>query len=471
MGIAGLSHQTSKSPPLLQPAPAWIVIIGFVLFTTLACVVGLGKAANLAFPVSALLIAIFLYFRYPILYIGFTWWLWFLTPLVRRLLDYQSGFTNPSPVLLAPVLATLVTLVTFLKLLPKSLHSVSFAYVLSILGIMYGYFVGLVKGSPTSATIGFLEWLSPILLSFHIFVHWKEYPYYRQNVTRVFLWCALITGVYGVIQYLIAPSWDQTWLIHVSPKQVFSSFGEPKPLGIRVWSTMHGPGVFAQVMMAVLLLLLSNISPLGLPATIFGYLSFLLSSVRSAWIGWVVGIVNLFTSLKPKLQIRLTLIIIIGSLCIVPLTTIEPFSSAIVPRLETLTNLTNDGSRKAREENYSRFLNYALTNLFGDGIGNNPGLLDSQILEVLINLGWFGLAFYGSGLFLLVFKLISASNIKMDSFASSSRAITVAMLCQIGFGSIFYGLPGVILWSFMGLGLAAQRYHKYSLLNKEQLLQ
>ena len=89
---------------IFQPAPAWTAILVFILLSGLLILVGAGTILNLAFPTGALIIAVFLYFRAPILYFGFLWWICFLSPLVRRLADYRSGFTDPSPILLTPFL-------------------------------------------------------------------------------------------------------------------------------------------------------------------------------------------------------------------------------------------------------------------------------------------------------------------------------------------------------------------------------
>jgi hypothetical protein len=442
----------------LQPAIAWNAILGFSAFSALCLLAGLGKILNLAFPAGALAVGVLLYFRYPILYVGFTWWMWFLSPLVRRLSDYRSGFTDPSPILLTPYLVTLIALITFLRFIPDSRRQGSLPFVLSSLGVFYGYLVGLIKASPVTVSIALLDCLSPVVFGCYLFVNWQDYPNYRQNIQRVFLWCALVAGIYGIVQYLVAPEWDRFWLKNVI-ETGSTSFGTPEPLGIRVWSTMHGPGVFAFVMMAALLLLLNNIEPLCLPATAVGYLSFLLSLVRSAWIGWFVGLLTLVPALKPKFQMRLILILLVAAVCVIPLTTIEPFAEVIGTRFQSLVDLKNDGSGLERQENYNKWLNYALTNFLGDGVGVTPGLLDSGIMEILISLGWFGSIFYGSGLLSLLFQLVQASKIRADPFASTARAIVVAMLCQIIGGSVMSGIPGMILWVFLSLGVAAEKYY------------
>jgi hypothetical protein len=96
--------------------------------------------------------------------------------------------------------------------------------------------VGLINNPPLAVARAFLEWLTPILFGFHLFIHWRHYPSYRQNIQRIFLWGVLVMGVYGVLQYLVAPEWDRFWLINVK------AFGSAEPLAIRVFSTVNSPG-------------------------------------------------------------------------------------------------------------------------------------------------------------------------------------------------------------------------------------
>ena len=96
-----------------------------------------------------------------------------------------------------------------------------------------------------------LEWICPVLFGFFLYSRWQNYPKLERLTKQIFLWCVLITGAYGVIQYLVLPEWDQVWLqktIEISENA--RAFGAPEPLKVRVWSTMNSPGVFAQVMMA-----------------------------------------------------------------------------------------------------------------------------------------------------------------------------------------------------------------------------
>lgn len=441
----------------LQPAQAWMAILGFIIFSALCSLAGLGKILNLAFPAGAFAVAIFLYVRYPVLYIGFTWWIWFITPLIRRLADYRSGFTDPSPILLTPYLVILVTLATLWQHLPKTHREGGLPFVLTFAGVFYGFLVGLIQASPVTVTIAFLEWLTPVLFGFHLFVNWRDYPSYSRTIQLTFVWAVLLTGAYGIFQYLVAPDWDRFWLI----KTEMASAGTPVPLGIRVWSTMSGPGVFAIFMMAGLLLLFTNQGALRLPASTVGYISFLLSLVRSAWVGWFMGFLALVTSLKAKLQRRLIISILVMAVFVIPLTKVEPFSEVINARLQSLSNAEKDGSAQARSALFTDNIDKALTNFQGDGIGTAGKFSDNALLTILFSLGWFGTIFYMGGMLLLLFELFQASEMSFDSFACTARAIAFGVFVQLIFGSVMLEGPGVVLWGFLSTGIAARKYHQH----------
>jgi hypothetical protein len=144
-----LSNSSPKGSFLLglQPTQAWMAILGLVFFSVLCILAGAGSILRLAFPVGSLAVGIFLYVRYPILYIGFTWWMWFLTPLLRRLVDYRSGWDQQGLILLAPFLVTLITFATLLRHLPKSYRIGGLPFVLAFTGVFYAFLIGLIQTS------------------------------------------------------------------------------------------------------------------------------------------------------------------------------------------------------------------------------------------------------------------------------------------------------------------------------------
>ncbi|MDJ0772849.1 MAG: O-antigen ligase family protein [Mastigocoleus sp. MO_167.B18] len=480
------SHTPGNSQPQkkfsfgLEPPLAWAAIFSFILFTTVCTLAGVGSILRPGYVLFSFAVGILLYLRYPMLYISFTWWIWFITPFVSRVIDLKAGWDPSRFMLVSQFLVTLITLHTALKYLPKSLREGGLPFVLAFIAIFYGFLIGLIKApSVMIATRGLLDWLTPISFAFYLFINWRSYPEYRKNTQRTFLWGALIMGLYGMYQYLVAPDWDVFWLESTK----LNSMGSPEPLGLRVWSTMASPAPFASVMMAALILLFNNDNKdfFRLPATAAGYVAFLLTTVRTLWGGWFVAVVSFFGSLKSNLQIRLIITFLIMALCVLPLLTVEEFSEPIFDRFETFGNLENDNSAQIRQKIYEEGLNKALTDPLGNGIGNTyiinkKGLLeqlvvDSGFLDTFFTLGWFGVTFYLGGLLLLIYKIFQFTEVRFDSFMAAARGISTGMVCTLLGSSGMLGVPGMVMWGFFAMVLAGHKYHlaqRYSQFNHHQ---
>jgi hypothetical protein len=443
----------------LQPALAWTAILSLILISAV-CTLAAAKMMNLFFPAGCFAVGLLLYLRYPLLYISFTWWLWFLTPLIRRLVDYQSSFTEPSPILLSPLLVTFISGISFLKYFPQSIQRGGIPFILCFFSVFYSFLIGIIQNPIKGAVIDFLGWMAPLLFSFHLFVNWRKYPQYRQNTQRTFFWGVLVMGSYGVWQYLVAPEWDRFWLRNAS----VVSFGTPEPLGIRVWSTLNAPQAFAGVMVAGLLLLFSQKGSLRFPAAALGYLSFLLSLARSAWLSWIAGLLFFFPSLQSNLQMRLIITITIGLLFVIPLTTIEPFSTVINSRIESFSSTKTDGSYQDRTRGYNELIGLALSESMGKGLGytikhQSIGGRDSGILPLLFSFGWLGMIPYFGGILLLFFKILQSPEGKFDTFASVSRAIALGTFAQIPLNIVTTGIIGMVFWGFLGISIASHKYY------------
>lgn len=433
-----------------------LVIVSFFLVSILLSAAGAGSAVTLAFPAAAVSLGLFLYFREPLLYNGFVWWMWFLSPFIRRLADWKSGFTDPSLILLSPYLVSLITIITFFKYLPRGRTSNYLPFVMSFGAIAYSFLVALVYRSPFAAGIGLVDWLPAITFGFHLFVHWPDYPSYRRNTQRVFIWGVLVMGAYGIAQYLLSPEWDLAWRLNAE----FWSAGDIFSTGnIRVWSTMNSPTPFANTMMAGLLILLNYEGGIALPAVLVGFLSFLLSLARASWGALIVGLVSLVSFSKENLQIRLIVAIGLIVLCLIPLTTIDAFSEAIYTRLGTLTNISEDGSAADRAYYFALQINDALRSVIGEGVGGK--VYDWGIFSLLFSLGWIGSLFYVGGISLNLMMLYRGSEHKIDAFIGVSRSIALATFAMVALTTPFTEVTGLILWTFMGLGLAGKQYYMY----------
>lgn len=449
-------------PFSFKPSLAWIPILALCGLVGICLLIKAGTIVRLAYPLGCMGTAIWLYCRYPTLYLGFTWWIWFLTPWLRRVIDFQNGWLEPNTVMLAPFLTTLVTLLTLIQSFPKMYQRGGLPFLLAIVAVLYGWLVGIIHWSFLPPSVPLLNWLTPILFGFHLFANWRQYPAYRQTLQRVFLWGVLVMGVYGIVQYLIAPGWDRLWLMN----QDTQVWGIPEPLGIRVFSTMNSTQPFACVMAAGLVLLFSDRGGARFLAAGAGYLSFLLTLARSSWLGWGIALLLMTPSLQRRLQIRLVLSLLIITILVLPLVAIDPFANVIHTRIQTLFDISNDVSFNARLTGYSEALGLALSEVIGQGLGgiiisSSLGLNDSGILSLFFILGWFGTIPYLIGLVTLLMRTLRHVPGVQDAFAVASRAIAISTFVQMGLNESMLGVFGMVLWSFIGIALAAQTYHRH----------
>jgi len=464
---------TKATPFRLEPASAWLAIIGVFGVTLLLSIAGLGTLLRVIYPLMAFLVGIFLYVRTPLLFNGYNWWIWFLTPLLRRVADYYSSYDTMSLMLTAPYLVTLITGVTVYKNIPNAHRQHTLPFVLATVGVLYSFFIGILGNSPITVVRALLDWLPPVLYGFHVSLHWRNYPAIRQNTQRIFLWATLITGAYGVYQYMVAPAWDTAWLRNVN----MVSFGKPEPQGMRVWSTMNSPAAFSSTIMAGLILLFTSKDQLQAPAAGLGYLAFLLSLVRAAWGAWVVGLFALISSLQSKLQIRLLITISIITISVIPLTLIEPFNQVISDRFDSFSNVQGDSSYQARQDTYAANITVALSQFIGRGLGGTWVVtaggqagrvaLDSGVLDIFFTLGWLGALPYLSGIGLLLSSQFQDRRIATDTFASAARSITLALFSATLLGPFTTGISGMVIWGFLGIGLAARKYNAYAYIHTE----
>lgn len=434
------------------------VVAVFIVLVVVCSIVPPGQLANFIVPVAAFSVASFLYIKSPYLYVDFVLWVSFFAPLVRRFIDYKIGFTNPSPILLTPYVVMLPTAYSVVRYLPRLKNPIFLPFTLAFSGLAYGVCIGLINSSIKEVTISSLEWIPPVTLGWYLSTQWKHYPIYAQHFTRIFLWCVLITGIYGIYQYLFAPAWDVFWLDKMINELNIVTFGNPEPREIRVWSTMHGPLVFAACLSAGILLLVSQRNMLAVVGTIVGLLCLLLTQVRTAWIGLILGLAILMISMKQSLQIRLFLILMIIIASVISLSSLDLFSDVIGTRVSTLSLGTEDYSAGERISMYRNTLSNAMKYLIGTGLTKDSGS-DSGLLDIMIRLGWIGGIPYACGLLFLAMNPMKHTKSRSDNFAKAAHAIAICLAFQLPLGAVMIQVQGAILWSFLGMKLAAWRYY------------
>ena len=318
--------------------------LGFSAAFGLFLLLGAAGLVRPLYPAAAMVLGTVLYTIHRGQYVSFVIWLFMITPFVRRVVDYQAGYQEVSIVTLAPQLAAAVSVFCFVKKLPL-LYSMSFLpFLLVLVGVLYGYFVGAVNSGPVGATYDLLLWAVPIAFGFVIASDWRSFPMYRDSIFKVFLWGGAILGAYGIYQYFFLPPWDAYWMRNTS----ITSIGYPFPLLVRVYSTMNSPSPFGAMLIPTLLIVLVTSSWLRFPAALLGLIAFALSAVRTAWLGWIVAVIVLVAKLRGGRRMTLVLGIAVVALLTIPIMTTGKIGELFMNRLETFENLQSDKSFQDR---------------------------------------------------------------------------------------------------------------------------
>jgi hypothetical protein len=464
------------SYPAPRPASAslvWVTAAGSLLLVLGLIISGRGGLARLAIPAGSVLVGLTLYLRRPIGYIHFALWTWFVTPLVRRLVDWRAGFEDHNLVLLAPILVSAIAGLTLLRDRRLAAAVRLTPFFLCIAGILYGFSVGLIRWrlhaseatSPGEIVYGLFNWLSPLLFGLHLYIRWPMYEEHKCAVQKSFLWAVLLLGAYGVYQFVAPPVWDRSWLEHMLSDVGAEAFGRPEPFQVRIWSTLNSPGTLANVLLAGLLLLFfvrSRIKPLAAAA---GYSAFLLTLVRTSWLGWLVGLAVLAQSTKGRQIPRLLLSLVLLPFLVSPLMLNPQIASVVTDRLQSFQSARQDDSFQDRAEEHRALLTSLAADPFGEGLNNAESFhgytMDSGIIQLFYGCGWIGSVLFLLGVALCARGMRSGRK-STDPIAAAYRAVLAAMILEQLSGNTLIGPSGAVLWVCIGLGLSSYQTERVS---------
>ncbi|WP_263382463.1 O-antigen ligase family protein [Granulicella arctica] len=421
------------------------------------------SALRYLYPALAFALAIFLFVRSRTIYIGFVFWLWFVSPFLRRIVDYRAGFVPSSPLLLASFLATAVSgyvLVTRVRMLSRP---ALLPFSCALAGIFFGTVVGFTRYPVVAVMQAVLNWLVPILFAFFLYAERDRYVEYQEVIQRSFLYGTLWLGAYGVYQFFFLPLWDRQWMIDLDAR----TFGVPEALQIRVFSTLNAPATCAAYLMAGLLILFALKSRIRFVAAPVAFLAFILTSSRSSWIGLVFGIFYLTVQLSNKARVRVVAGILTCVILLLVATQLPVLDVMVSTRLQSFTDPKKDVSYNERVGGHVVAFEKLLDEPMGEGMGSvdtdhtttggdaSIGPHDSSILESLYSLGFPGSIVYLAGIivagFTILFRVKKRSS---DLFAIAIRAVIIAFFCQFYLNSIFVGAFGFVVWTAIGMALA-----------------
>jgi hypothetical protein len=206
------------------------------------------------------------------------------------------------------------------------------------------------------------------------------------------------------------------------------------------------------------LLLFSLRSVIKIPAALAGYLSLLFSLVRTAWLGWFVGLFFFLRKSNPRAIVRVLALGVLLIICLLPWINDSRVSNLLGDRLDTFSDMKQDDSFQQRLSMYRVLASDVLDHPFGYGLSNQTNLhdiaIDSGILSMLFSLGWIGALAFASGI-AAMFLVATGSAAANLEFPRVYKAIAIALLFQVTGGNIFIGATGLLFWIFAAAYLAS----------------
>jgi glycosyltransferase involved in cell wall biosynthesis len=397
-------------------------------------------------------------------YVEFVVLLAFVSPELRRYIDFHSSFHSESTVLVAPDVAMMLgVLFTWTGPRPRGLLVREFTYLAGVI-VLYAGVVALALGTSKTAIVADgLTWLPPVVFGVFLLSGAIARSEFESMVGRVVPILLLFFAIYGFVQWVVAPPWDRAWLENIGTAG--QSFGQPKAFGLRVWSFSSSPGGFAGSLAWLIVITLGRARSwyrgarlIRSAAVLSGLLALGITGVRAAWIELAIGVIVLVWYGR----VRVARLIAAGLVLVLVAGLISPVSSLLTQRLGSIAQGKSGQSANARLTFQSSALPEALRDPVGMGLGstgagvragdlqtNNPyANTDSGYVEMLREFGSLP-----GGVLLAMMVVVCVSSVldgySEDAEGASWAAINAAVPISLLFGATW----GVTL--FTGFAAAA----------------
>ena len=445
-----------------------VLVTGLLLILTLLASPR-PNLLNYLIPVLAVVAGWMILEASPTQYFIFTFWLWFLIPMLRRMVDARSFSSVEGTILLSSYFASCVPLYHLVWSRRKIFDRYSAPLVLMSMAVLYGTLYGLTRYSLLKCGQSVLTWLAPLTFAFFIYQHRHRSNEFFEVFETTMVWGTLVMGAYGVIQYFLLPKWDSLWMINLDNV----TFGKPYPLELRVFSTMNAPQLLGVYLAIGLLISLQSAMRIRVLAVPFGVVSLIFTQARSTWICFLVGF--LFVVLKGSLRLRLQVLgVAIVALIAIAIATQNPtVSENISKRFDTLSDVGSDDSFLSRADGHVALFEALLDVPFGLGFGgvqagtpaskedalikNGKGVMqaDSTIAGILDPFGMPGGVLAVISSFFLLRNVFEVKG-PAGSPAGTLKVLTLAFFAIMPLDNVLCGPSGFLCWAVIGLVCATR---------------
>ncbi len=444
-------------------------LLGLVGITLLLLVAPGSRLLIPLLPAMSLGLALYFIPRSRRHYVTLICWLFFVTPLVRRLVEFRMGSPTASYIMTAPLLASIAGITGFRSrwstLFTAKLHP----WIYAAGAVAYGTVVGLLFHSAVGVLPDLLGWLSPLGFSLYLLSQREHLREIMSSLQANFIYGVTIMGLYGLYQFFFMTPWDAFWM----ENSALNSIGLPLPMQVRVFSTMNTPQPFADFVLYGMFFAAMSKHRLRFVAVPVGLLTLGLSMSRSAWVGGAAGLLYLSFAMTGRQRMQLATLVI-ACVGVLGLATMVPeVDDLLTSRVQTLNNLKEDGSVNDRVASQQQAIALLKDSPYGLGLGagldasskadgpsygvarTDVNLSDDGLEEVLLSFGWFGSLVFFGGFATAVFSCFRAAQ---SAELRVLKAGLIAMLTQIPVLGIFLAASGFLVWSSVALCIASRPF-------------
>jgi hypothetical protein len=425
--------------------------------------VGLGVAAEPFYIISAIGMAAIAKRKSPWLFLDATLWFWVFTPMIRRLIEWHTGFTHLAIILITPNLLTLLMLPDMLG--KPGLHrrkNIGYPAVLTAC-TLYGLCVSFVNGDILAGCFAATDWLTPLFYLFFFISTAERIGEFKEHFeTFLALSLPILIG-YSIWQYFAIPAWDALWLVQ-SGLAMEENVKGPVLQGTRIFGPLNNPGFLASWCGASLILLPAlkpRVMVLLAPVLIFVVA---VIQVRSVYGGIALGlaagaIAGRGGFKRLAMLLCLSVVTLFMGTALLDSVVVDQISS----RFGTMFHLSQDYSAQEREVIAAQVPKVIERYPFGLGIaaqGRGKGVtadetqaVDSGILSDMLGLGVAFGSLRAATLIWLQVLVVLLSRKMRSPFASVMASASLCTFAMYPFINVL-GFWAVMMYIYAGYVLA-----------------
>jgi O-antigen ligase len=279
------------------------------------------------------------------------------------------------------------------------------------------------------------------------------------------------------VEYLIVPPWDGFWMLTCKP--IMGSIGHPQPMNLRPWSTLNAPGpcaAFLAVSLAPMMMEKRWRGPFGWLGVGLIASALAITFVRTSYIELILMII-VYISLSTGIGVM----VILAALIVI--TPHLPGGDKVASRFQSMGDLGNDPSVKARTEFSGEAAGRVAGSPLGSGLGtigestklNSGGkfgsddvVFDNGYLGVSLTYGIIGCILLYGGLLVIALYAWKTQRQLQDPYSRLCLAGIAGLAFAQTSGNAVVLVTGVMFWMVLGAGFATYSAQVQAALQEEK---